>query len=60
VRLILRELRMGVRRVYGLLDPLSRGGGVGGGGRRGYGLRVPVYQQRTFLGTRLSALFLFL
>jgi hypothetical protein len=29
VRLILRELQMGVRRVYGLLDPLLRVGGEG-------------------------------
>jgi hypothetical protein len=59
VRLILRGLRMGVRRVYGLLDPSLRGVNVGGGGRRGYGLRVLEYRQRTFLGTSLSALLLF-
>ena len=36
VRLILRALRTGVRRVYGLLDPLLKVGGVRGGGPRGY------------------------
>jgi hypothetical protein len=55
VRLILRELRMGVRRVYGLLDPLLRVEDGGGGGPRGYGLRVLEYLQRTFQGTSASA-----
>jgi hypothetical protein len=36
VRLILRELRMGVRRVYGLLDPLLRVEAEERGGPRGY------------------------
>ena len=51
MRLILRELRTGVRRVYGLLDPLLMVGGGEGGGRRGYGLRVLGYLLKTFLGT---------
>jgi hypothetical protein len=55
VRLLLRELRMGVRRVYGLLYPIWRGGGGEGDGRRGYELRVLEYLQTTFLGTSLSA-----
>jgi len=42
---------MGVLRVYVLLGPLLTAGGVGGGGRRGYGLRVLEYLPRTFLGT---------
>ena len=36
MRLISRELRMGVRRVYGLLDPLLRMEGEERGGRIGY------------------------
>lgn len=59
MRLILRELRMEARRVYGLLDPLLKVGGVGGGGPRGCGLRVLEYLQRTFLGTSISAFLLF-
>lgn len=42
---------MGVRMVYGLLDPLLRVGGKERGGRIGYGSIVLEYLQRTFLGT---------
>jgi hypothetical protein len=46
---------MGVRRVYGLLDPLLRVEGEERGGPRGYGLRVLEYLLKTFLGTSSSA-----